>query len=197
MAEAGFNLRKFVSNSPAVQAHISSQRSSTTETGDGLLTHNDESCTKNTLGEHEQMDNSETVKVLGVKWRPADDVLIFDLSNLHSIATMAEPTKRNVIGLCARFHNPLGFVSPVTVHFKMLFQDICAAKLDWDAHLDGELLKKWKGLLLGLRQSKPLHVPRCYLYGLDKPTSCNLVGFCDALTEGICSSCLPENETCR
>ena len=43
MAEAGFNLRKFVSNSPAVQAHISSQTSSTTETGDGLLTHDDES----------------------------------------------------------------------------------------------------------------------------------------------------------
>ena len=33
---------------------------------------------------------------------------------------------------------------------------------------------------LGLRQSQPLYVPRCYFYGLDKPTSCNLVGFCDA-----------------
>ena len=180
MAEAGFNLRKFISNSSAVQAHISSQTSSTTEIGDGLLTHDDESYTKTTLGEHEQSDNSGTAKVLGVKWRPRDVVLIFDISNLHSIATVTEPTKRNIIGLCARFYDPLGFVSPVTVRFKVLFQEICAAKLDWDAHLDGELLKKWNGLLLGLRQSQPLYVPRCYFHGLDKPTSCNLVGFCDA-----------------
>ena len=87
MAEAGFNLRKFISNSSAFQAHISSQTSSTTEIGDGLLTHDDESYTKSTLGEHEQSDNSGTAKVLGVKWRQRDDVLIFDISNLHSIAT--------------------------------------------------------------------------------------------------------------
>ena len=118
--------------------------------------------------------------MLGVKWRPRDDVFIFDISNLHSIATATEPTKRNIIGLCARFYDPLGFVSPVTARFKMLFQEICAAKLDWDAHLDGELLKKWNGLLLGLQQSQPLYVPRCSFHGLDKPTSCNLVGFCDA-----------------
>ena len=52
------------------------------------------------------------------------------------------------------------------VCLKMLFQDICAAKLDWDAHLDGELLKKWRGLLLGLQQLQSLHVPRFYSHGL-------------------------------
>ena len=98
MVEAGFNLRKLISNSPAVQAHISSQVSSTAATDDGQVT-NDDSYMKNTLEEHEHLECSETVKMLGVKWRPADDVLIFDLSNLHSIASMAEPTKRNVIGL--------------------------------------------------------------------------------------------------
>eukprot|EP00731_Ephydatia_muelleri_P001054 Em0001g1054a len=128
MAEARFSLRKFISNLPAVQAHISSQASSTTATGDGQVTNDDESYTINTLGDHEHLD---TVKVLGMKWRPADDVLIFDLSNLHSIVSMAEPTKRNVIGLCARFYDLPGFVSPVTVRFKMLLQDICTAKLDW------------------------------------------------------------------
>ena len=116
--------------------------------------------------------------MLGVKRRPRDDVLIFDISgNLHSIATVTEPTKRYIIGLCARFYDPLGFVSPVTVRFKMLFQEICAAKLEWDAHLDGELLKKWNGLLLGLRLSQPLYVPHCYFHGLDKPNLATSLGF--------------------
>ena len=96
------------------------------------------------------MDNSESVKLLGVKWRPADDILIFDLSNLHSIAIMAESTKRKVIGLCARFYDPLGFVSPVTVCFKMLFQDICTAKLDLDRYsLGWRATEEVEGITVG------------------------------------------------
>ena len=98
----------------------------------------DESYTKNTLGD--KISVPECVKVLGIKWRPMDDQLVGDLSTLLSVISEIKPTKRNIIGLSARIYDPLGFLSPVMIHFKMMFQDICAARLDWDETLTGELL---------------------------------------------------------
>ena len=34
----------------------------------------------------------------------------------------AEPTKRNAVSLATRFFDPLGIISPITVRFKLLFQ---------------------------------------------------------------------------
>ena len=182
LAEAGFNLRKFVTNSPSLQRHLLSadllhHRSTVT---DDPVTCDDESYTKNTLGDRFQAP--ECVKVLGVKWKPSEDELVFDLSALlHDIAAI-KPTKRNIIGLSARIYDPLGILSPVTVQFKMLFQDICAAKLNWDEMLSGELLAKWNCLLSSLEKSQPLCIPRCYFNNFTSSTSCtcSLVGFCDA-----------------
>ena len=42
-----------------------------------------------------------------------------------------EPTKRNVVGVTAKFYNPMGFLSPIIKEFKMFFQDLCRAKPDW------------------------------------------------------------------
>ena len=109
-----------------------------------------------------------------------DDTLICDLSNLYQAASELKPTKQNVIGLSARVYDPLGFLSPLTVCFKLLFQDICVAKLNWDDDLEGDLLKRWKGLILQMREPLLLRIPRCYFKGMGEPLSCSLVGFCDA-----------------
>ena len=101
------------------------------------------------------------MKLLGVKWKPLDDQLVCDLSSLRDITAM-KPTKRNVIGLSARIYDPLGLLSPITVQFKMPFQDGCVARLNWDEMLSGVLLTKWNCLLLGLEQSRTLCIPRCY-----------------------------------
>ena len=73
----------------------------------------DESYTKNTLGE--RSDHPEYNKVHGVKWKPMDDTLICDLSNLYQAASELKPTKRNVIGLSARVYG-------VSVTFDSMFQ---------------------------------------------------------------------------
>ena len=181
LAQAGFNLRKFVSNSMKLQNHVYSQEpqsSSGMVTTSNLVMSDEESYTKNTLGD--KLDGPECVKVLGVKWRPVDDRLLVDISGLCSIVDGMMPTKRNIIGLSARIYDPLGILSPVTVCFKMLFQDICAAKLEWDEPLSGDLLSRWEHLTQGLRQSQSLCVPRCYFQDVVGTSSCSLVGFCDA-----------------
>ena len=128
------------------------------------VTCDDESYTKNTLGE--RLDLPECVKVLGVKWKPAEDVLVCDIGKFYKVAVTMHPTKRNVIGLSARVYDPMGILSPSTVCSKLLFQDICAARLDWDDQLEGELLLKWRMLLVkNVRTTRSPHskvlLPRC------------------------------------
>ena len=184
LAEVGFNLRKFVTNSQTLQKHLlspnlqSTSTSAMTLSSSSTVAPDDESYTKNTLGD--KISVPECVKVLGIKWRPMDDQLVGDLSTLLSIISETKPTKRNIIGLSARIYDPLGFLSPVMIHFKMMFQDMCAARLDWDENLAGELLMKWECLLSSLRKSLTFCVPRCYFHGISKPTACSLIGFCDA-----------------
>ena len=67
LAEASFNLRKFLTNSMALQKHLSSQEFQHHEMNvtDSPVTYDDESYTKNTLGD--KLEVPECVKVLGVK----------------------------------------------------------------------------------------------------------------------------------
>ena len=114
LGEAGFNLRKFVTNVPALQKCLSSLESQHHRSGhtENPVTCDDQSYTKNTLGD--MFEAPEFVKVLGVKWKPLDDQLVCDLSSLVQGAVSMKPTKRNIIGLSARFYDPLGFLSPVS-----------------------------------------------------------------------------------
>ena len=179
LSQAGFILRKFMSNSPALQARVSSQETNEIQVPQReAVTCDDESYTKNTLGE--RLELPECVKVLGVKWKPTEDILVCDIGDLYKVAVNMVPTKRNVIGLSARVYDPMGILSPWTVCFKLLFQDICAAKLDWDDQLEGEVLLKWKMLLSRMKEPLLLQIPRCYFHGVEEPHSCELVGFCDA-----------------
>ena len=89
----GFNLRKFLTNSSDLQDKIKKNES---------LLHGDqhpvdkadiESYTKFTLGTTQQVNTGET-KVLGVKWNPLTDCLVFDFNDIASRALSLEPTKR-------------------------------------------------------------------------------------------------------
>ena len=87
----------------------------------------------------------------------------------------SQPTKRHVMGITAKFFDPLGVVSPVTVMFKMFFQTLCENKLGWDEPLTGDLLLEWNKLKSTLHV---IAIPRCYTEGTMNKSQ--LIGFCDA-----------------
>ena len=95
-----------------------------------------------------------------------------------------EPTKRSVVSISAKFFDPLGIVSPVTILFKIFCQQLCEAKVGWDEPLSGHHLENWVRLLTMLRGATTLTTPRC-LYGVmsKSPKSARLIGFCDASTK--------------
>ena len=61
---------------------------------------------------------------------------------------------------------------------KILFQELCLEKVDWDGELQGDLLKSWTLLLEELRCLSSVRIPRCYFQST--PVKCELHGFCDA-----------------
>lgn len=173
----GFNLRKFVSNSQELQQQIDRaegvQRSSQNDT--------DESYAQATLGITPTL-SAEEHKILGVPWNPTSDCLIFDVAELARLAKQLQPTKRNV-SLIGRFYDPLGFLAPVTIKFKVLFQRLCRDKLEWNVNLPEELGTEWNNLVNNLGEGGPISIPRNYFHRVGQtPTSITLCGSCDAST---------------
>jgi hypothetical protein len=86
------------------------------------------------------------------------------------------------------FFYPLGVLSPVTVLFKMLCQQIGEAKVDWDEPLSGVLLERWNHLTSMLGSAKTITIPRCVCHTLSQPMqSASLIGFCDASSKAYAS----------
>jgi hypothetical protein len=120
----------------------------------------DELYAKATLGNMQQTQPEES-KILGVRWNPQTDRLIFDTAEIARLAGCLEPTKRNIVSTIGRFYNPLGFLSPVIIRFKVLFQKLCKHKVEWDETLPEEMLQEWKTLVSDLKEdvrSPPLQV---------------------------------------
>ena len=77
------------------------------------------------------------------------------------------PDDQKVLGVSVigQIYDPLGFLSPVTILFKTLMQELCKFKLSWDQSMEGELLNKWKWLVNNLKDNQPIAIPRCYFQG--------------------------------
>ena len=105
---------------------------------------------------------------------------MFDLTEFAILVNSVEATKRNIVGISSKFYDPLGYVSPVTIQFKILFQELCVSKVGWDEPLSGELLRKWNALVSNF-QGAVLTIPRCYSWSAEHDIQkCDLFGFCDA-----------------
>ena len=118
--------------------------------------------------------------ILGVCWDPGKDQLVYRLDSIADLASSIEPTKRNVVSTVGRFYDPLGFMAPVVIKFKVFFQTLCDSKVSWDEPLPETMIQQWQDLVRGLR-GQPISLSRTYFAGsCPDLMSCYLCGFCDA-----------------
>ena len=175
-------MRKFVTNSTVLAQQIEHESASVKITGgkaNKVIEEEDKTYTKDLLGGKQGSQDNEQ-KILGIRWNFVLDELIFDLNELAILVNKLEPTKRQIVTVTTRFYDPLGFISPIVIRFKILFQEMCKKKLGWDEPLSGELLKKWNSLRYSF-QGITTSIPRNYFVLSDKSSSrCSLQGFCDA-----------------
>eukprot|EP00731_Ephydatia_muelleri_P024186 Em0016g457a len=123
-----FNLRKFLSNSSPLQRQINEREST-------LNAVCQQPCSSSQIGPSEESFSETTIpsstvegpgehKVLGVRWEMTKDQLIFDLAHLVERARRLEPTKQNVVSVIGQIYDPLGYLAPVTIAFKVLMQQV-------------------------------------------------------------------------
>jgi len=148
LSQASFNLRKFV-----ISSHILRERVSEEVNPEKRCSGSDVTYVDATLSP-DQPTLPEEYKVLGVRWNVHSDQLIFELSNIAASTIGVVPMKRRGVSLIGHFYDPLGFLSPITIRFKVMIQELCKTQANWDAPLEGELLKTWKKLTTDLMESK-------------------------------------------
>ena len=169
MKEAGFNSRKWFSNSEELMILINlKENTASVGKGDKVLN-------------EEQFERKDLRKVLGLLWDGESDDLVYNFENIAEEALNLPLTKRNVLRVGARFYDPLGLISPVVVVTKILFQHLCIDKLDWDEELPKEIQSRWLNYVNKLKKISQINVPRyCFLGASNVVMSINLHGFSDS-----------------
>lgn len=99
------------------------------------------------------------IKVLGMYWSPIADEFSFRMSN-SSLCT--SPTRRTLLSEISRIFDPLGFLAPSVILFKLLFQELWSSelKLNWDDPLPSHLADRWISYQSELECFQQIRVPR-------------------------------------
>ena len=97
-----------------------------------------------------------TERTLGVEWNAELDVLRFTFLDNDK-----PNSRRGVLSTMAAHFDPLGLISPAVMKAKILLQNLCKRKLDWDQELDGRDLTEWLEWKNQMKSVNKLSFQRC------------------------------------
>ena len=122
--------------------------------------------------------------VLGLNWDTNNDFLVYEFADIIAVASKLEITKRNILRVSAMFYDPLGLICPIVLQFRLIFQSLCAEKLEWDSPLPLHYAVQWKKLLNNLTKLRTVSVKRyLFLNPANDRDTVELQGFCDNSSE--------------
>jgi len=175
MAEGGFNLRKWSSNSQELMSRIAQVESGSS----GEATVDQPQCKGNSL-QFVVGNGDPQSKLLGVGWDSGSDELHFNFSALIDQVRRLPPSRRSSLKVTASIFDPLGILSPFVVRLKVLFQTLCSQRVEWDQPLESDCLRQWNALLSKFKVLNGLRVSCCYFKEGSRPDHHELHGFSDA-----------------
>lgn len=117
-----------------------------------------------------------------MKWCSNQDYLSI---SVPSLSLDGAQTKRRILFRIAQCFDHLGFLSPLIVRGKLLFQNLWLSKVDWDMKilddkiLDDKILSEWKSFVDNFPLLNNLHIPR-YLFHNKTISKVDIHGFCYA-----------------
>ncbi|XP_038061252.1 uncharacterized protein LOC119731982 [Patiria miniata] len=139
LARGGFRLTKWLSNSRAVLKSLPQAE-----------------CAKAVTSMDLDKELLPSERALGVLWKIETDTFGFD-TNLKE----KPDTRRGLLSVTSSIYDPLGFVSPIVLKAKMIFQTLCRLKIGWDEPIPSTILEQWKRWLTDLPLIEGMKVPRC------------------------------------
>lgn len=132
LAERGFNLRKYSSNSRELVRSVPA-------------------CLHN-------IDQSE-VSILGLSWFPREDILgvRFKSEDYHVSGNVS---RRKAVSIISKTFDPLGVFSPVLIRGKLLLQEFWREGKNWDTPSSDELSRKFCEYVGDLKRLTTVKIPR-------------------------------------
>jgi len=139
LSKGGFKIMKWTSNSRQVIESIPPQERS-----------------KELKDLNLSSDRLPKEQSLGLQWDAETDTLCF------KVKVSSKPlTRRGILSVVNSIYDPLGFGAPAIQPVKVLLQDLCKLKLDWDQEIPPELQRKWIEWLRQLPSLATFQIPRC------------------------------------
>ena len=168
--EGNFNVQRWQTNDSRLRDYINQQESLTfRDDKNGKIQEKvamneivDECIEGGAEASDDVSGNEKVEKVLGVIWRNDEDVLVVDLKIIGESGKNLELTKRNVLKILASFYDPVGFVQPVVVKMKLMFQELCDLNVDWDAPVNENFVLRWRALIEEINDINEIVIQRCY-----------------------------------
>lgn len=151
-AAGGFELVKFSSNSPKIMASIPPEHR---------------------VSEAVVFSPTDELKILGLRWLPAEDKFSFIVNPQYS-----QCTKRNMLSVIARLWDLLGFIAPVTLLAKLMVKSLWNENIDWDETPPSRIIKLWQNFVSELHLLQNIKLPRHV--GITDDCVVSLLGFADA-----------------
>ncbi|XP_062713921.1 uncharacterized protein LOC134290744 [Aedes albopictus] len=169
-AEAGFEMRNWISNCPEVLEALEEQQ---TEEKDLNMT-----------------DGVVTEKVLGMWWNTANDCFTFKISPRYNPDLMSgqqRPTKREVLRTLMMIFDPLGLIGHFLMYLKVVLQEIWRTSVGWDDEIEEKQFEMWLEWLNVLPAVAKVQIPRCYrtATSIESSTDVQLHIFVDASEKGF------------
>ncbi|KAK3090823.1 hypothetical protein FSP39_014942 [Pinctada imbricata] len=126
-------------------------------------------------------DDLPVQQSLGLAWDLNTDCLIFNIS------IPDKPfTKRGELSTVNSLFDPLGFISPIIIHGRILMRDLCQEVNDWDQPLLTEFEKEWSNWKESLKSLHKLAIPRMYTpTSFSQATERSVHILCDASEKAI------------
>ena len=119
------------------------------------------------------------LRVLGVGWKPKEDVIVYEVTlnfsqkrrgvrTGHNLMLNDLPealpdilTKRIVLQQVMKIYDPLGLVCPFTLIGKIYLRETWSRNLGWDDQLPVDLRAKWLKFFISLFELEKLSLQRC------------------------------------
>ncbi len=153
MAEAGFNLRSWATNSKLLKEQAAKDK---------------------------VLDaDSPIANVLGLRWNTVSDTLSL-VQKSPPPTDSGVVTKREILKESSKIFDPLGLISPVSVKAKILMQEVWQQNLDWDEPVSQDIRERWLRIANDLIQSINITIPRSYFSPNCSPGPVQLHVFADA-----------------
>ena len=137
--KGGFRLTKWISNSRTVLMHIPKEDRAREVRELDL-----------------DRDKLPVERALGLLWSVEDDMFKFNI-----VLKEKPHTRRNMLSIVCSIYDPLGFLCPLTLPAKLLLQELCRSKHDWDSRIPQATSDKWGRWIDDLCVLENFEVPRC------------------------------------